>query len=954
MPDETLPPPPPDAPAPPPPPDGSHRAQVAIEDEMRKSYLDYSMSVIIGRALPDVRDGLKPVHRRILYAMHTEGLHHNKRYSKCAGVVGEVLKKYHPHGDSAVYDALVRLAQDWNLRYPLIDGQGNFGSVDGDPAAAYRYTEAKLERLADFLLADIDKDTVDWGPNFDDTTKEPLVLPTRFPNLIVNGSAGIAVGMATNIPPHNMGEVIDAVIHLVDQPRAMVADLMRFIPGPDFPTAGIIQGRDGIRAAYEKGRGNIQVRARASIEVHPRTEREAIVVTEIPYQVNKAKLVEHIAELVREKKIEGISDLRDESSREGMRIVVELKRDAVAQVVLNNLYAHTAMQSGFGVTLLAIDGGQPRILNLKEILERFIAHRRDVVTRRTRHELKRAREREHILLGLQIALDHIDEIIELIKKAGDRDTARDGLIQRFSLSEPQAKAILEMQLQRLTGLERQKILDELAEVQTLIARLREILASEKVLMDVIVAELREVKQLFADERRTEIQGETTDLSTEDLIAEEEMVVTVSHAGYVKRNPVSLYRAQRRGGRGRTGAVARDEDFLERLFVASTHSYLLVFTDRGRVYWLKVHEIPQAGRSARGKPIVNLVHLGQGEKVAAILPVRRLPEASERGDEAAADQPGAPASPPPAAGASPAPSAPGQAAPPDPALGPPDEEGGERADGAAATPGDPQFVFMATRRGLIKKTRLDQFARPRAAGIFALSIEEGDELISARLSDGTSHVLLSTAQGMAIRFEESDVRPMGRTAYGVKGITLEEGDQVVSMESLPADEGASGTILTITANGYGKRTELSEYRIQSRGGKGIITIKTTERNGPVVAAGAVSDAEEVMLITNRGMLIRMPARGISVIGRNTQGVRLIALESKEEQVVGGAKVAETTAEADAAGVREEPEGQAPVESAPEDEGGTADGSGGADGTGGNGATGGNGEGGEGGEGPEGRG
>jgi DNA gyrase subunit A len=888
MPDETLPPPPPEAPAPPPPSDG-HRAQVAIEDEMRKSYLDYSMSVIIGRALPDVRDGLKPVHRRILYAMHTEGLHHNKRYSKCAGVVGEVLKKYHPHGDSAVYDALVRLAQDWNLRYPLIDGQGNFGSVDGDPAAAYRYTEAKLDRLADFLLADIDKDTVDWGPNFDDSTKEPLVLPTRFPNLIVNGSSGIAVGMATNIPPHNMGEVIDAVEHLIDQPKATVADLMRFIPGPDFPTAAIIQGRDGIRAAYEKGRGNIQVRARAAIEVHPRTEREAIVVSEIPYQVNKAKLVEHIAELVREKKIEGISDLRDESSREGMRIVIELKRDAVAQVVLNNLYAHTAMQSGFGVTLLAIDGGQPRILNLKEILERFIAHRRDVVTRRTRHELKKAREREHVLLGFQIALDHIDEIIELIKRAEDRDAAREGLVARFGLSEVQAKAILEMQLQRLTGLERQKILDELAEVQKLITRLKEILASEKVLMEVIVAELKEVKQLFADERRTEIQGETTDLSTEDLIAEEEMVVTVSHAGYVKRNPVSLYRAQRRGGRGKTGAVARDEDFLERIFVASTHSYLLVFSSKGRVYWLKVHEIPQAGRSARGKPIVNLVHMAQGEKVAAILPVRRLPEPPTGADEATE-----------------------VAAP---------EEKGETTEAADAVPGPEgqQFVFMATRRGLIKKTRLDQFARPRAAGIIALGIEEADELIEARLSDGTSHVLLSTAQGMAIRFEESDVRPMGRTAYGVKGITLAAGDQVVSAESLPADEGATGTILTVTANGYGKRTELPEYRIQSRGGKGIITIKTTERNGPVVGAAAVSDAEEVMLITNGGMLIRMPAKGISVIGRNTQGVRLIALESKEEQVVGVARVAETTAEAEAAGVREAPEGQAPVETAPPDEG-----------------------------------
>ncbi|MFL6247478.1 MAG: DNA gyrase subunit A, partial [Thermoanaerobaculia bacterium] len=783
------------------------RYPVNIEDEMRKSYLDYSMSVIIGRALPDVRDGLKPVHRRILYAMHTEGLHHNKRYSKCAGVVGEVLKKYHPHGDAAVYDALVRLAQDWNLRYPLIDGQGNFGSVDGDPAAAYRYTESRLERLADFLLADIDKDTVEWGPNFDDTTQEPLVLPTRFPNLLVNGSAGIAVGMATNIPPHNMGEVIDAVMHLVEHPKATVQDLMRFIPGPDFPTSGIIRGRDGIRAAYEKGRGTIQVRARASVEIHPRTERETIVVTEIPYQVNKAKLVEHIAELVRDKKIEGISDLRDESSREGMRIVVELKRDAIAQVVLNNLYAHTAMQTGFGVTLLSIDGGQPRVLNLKEMLERFVAHRRDVVTRRTRHELKKAREREHVLLGLQIALDHIDEIIELIKKASDREVAREGLLTRFGLSEVQAKAILEMQLQRLTGLERQKILDELAEVQNLVQRLKEILASEKVLLSVVVQELKEVKDLFADERRTEILGDAEDLSTEDLIAEEEMVVTVSHAGYVKRNPVSLYRAQHRGGRGRTGAGTREEDFLESLFVASTHSYLFVFSDKGKVYWLKVHEIPQASRAARGKPIVNLVQLAPGEKVAAILPVRELPEPSTSSDEALD---------PEAAAASDA----------------------AEKEAVAATS---EFVFMATKKGLIKKTRLDAFSRPRAAGIIALGIEEGDALISARLTDGKSHVLLSTAQGMSIRFEESNARPMGRSAYGVKGITLDAGDAVVSAEALSGDVGASGlTILTVTANGYGKRTELAEYRVQSRGGKGIITIKTTERNGPVVAAISVAE------------------------------------------------------------------------------------------------------------------
>ncbi len=851
--EEILPPVPPEAPPPAPPPEAP-RLQVAIEDEMRRSYLDYSMSVIIGRALPDVRDGLKPVHRRVLYAMHSEGLHHNKRYSKCAGVVGEVLKKYHPHGDASVYDALVRLAQPWNLRYPLIDGQGNFGSVDGDPAAAYRYTESRLEKLADYLLADIDKETVEWSPNFDDSTLEPVVLPARFPNLLVNGSSGIAVGMATNIPPHNMGEVIAAAVHLLRNPKATVADLMRFIPGPDFPTSGMILGRDGIRQAYETGRGSITVRARATVEVHPKTEREAIVVTEIPYQVNKARLVESIADLVREKRIEGISDLRDESSREGMRVVIELKRDAMAQVVLNNLYQHTTLQTGFGVMLLAIDGGQPRILTLKQMLERFVAHRRDVVTRRTRFELKQARAREHILLGLQIALDHIDEIIELIRKAGDREAAREGLMARFALSELQAKAILEMQLQRLTGLERQKILDELAEVQATIARLREILASEKVLLDVIVSELEEVRQLFADERRTEILGAAADIDVEDLIKEEEMVVTVSHAGYVKRNPVSLYRAQRRGGKGKTGAATRDEDFLESLFVASTHSYVLVFSDRGRVYWLKVHEIPQAGRAARGKPIVNLVQLSQGEKVAAILPVRELP------------------------------ALPGSAA-------------AEEAEGEGeATAGSGTFVFAATRRGIVKKTPLEAYARPRPSGIIALSIEDGDSLIAARITDGQSHILLSTAQGMAIRFEESDVRSMGRGAYGVKGIALDEGDEVVSAESLPpvVEGGAAPTILSVTANGYGKRSELSEYRTQTRGGKGIITIKATERNGPVVAAMPVVDADEVMLITNRGMLIRMPAAQISVIGRNTQGVRLITVESREEQVAGVARVAENVA------------------------------------------------------------
>jgi DNA gyrase subunit A len=872
---------------------------------MRKSYLDYSMSVIIGRALPDVRDGLKPVHRRILYAMHAEGLHHSKRYSKCAGVVGEVLKKYHPHGDAAVYDALVRLAQDWNLRYPLIDGQGNFGSVDGDPAAAYRYTEARLEKLADHLLADIDKETVEWAPNFDDSTVEPTVLPARFPNLLVNGSSGIAVGMATNIPPHNMGEVLSAAIHLVRNPKATVADLMRFIPGPDFPTAGIILGREGIRQAYETGRGNVVVRARAAIEVHPRTERESIVVTEIPYQVNKSKLVEHIAELVREKRLEGISDLRDESSREGMRIVVELKRDAVAQVVLNNLYQHTAMQTGIGVILLSIDGGQPRILDLRQMLDRFVAHRRDVVTRRTRFDLKQARAREHVLLGLQIALDHIDAIIELIKKAPDRDAAREGLLTRFGLSEIQAKAILEMQLQRLTGLERQKILDELAEVQKLIARLKEILSSEAVMLDVVVGELEEVQRLFADERRTEIQGEAGKLDVEDLIKEEEMVVTISHLGYVKRNPVSLYRAQRRGGKGKTGAATRDEDFVESLFVASTHSYLLVFSDKGKVYWLKVHEIPQAGRAARGKPIVNLVQLAQGEKVAAILPVRQLPRpAGEEGErEAEGAEPAEPAAEAAAEGAEPAEPAAEAAA-----------EGAEPVEPAAeaaAVGAGPSFVFLATRRGLVKKTRLDAFSRPRPSGLIALSIEEGDSLISARITAGDSQILLSTAQGMAIRFEEADVRAMGRSAYGVKGITLDAGDEVVSAEALPAapGPGAEPSILTLTANGYGKRTELGEYRRQTRGGKGIITIKATERNGAVVAAVPVREDDEVMIITNRGMLIRMPVAQISVIGRNTQGVRLITVESREEQVAAVARVAETArdgGDAAVAGGADEPD------------------------------------------------
>ncbi len=806
------------------PPSTAEKIPVAIEDEMRRSYLDYSMSVIIGRALPDVRDGLKPVHRRILFAMQDLGNTHGKAYKKSARIVGDVIGKYHPHGDAAVYDSIVRMAQDFSLRYPLVDGQGNFGSVDGDPPAAMRYTEIRMNRLAEVLLADLDKETVDFGPNYDDTLEEPLVLPAGFPNLLVNGSSGIAVGMATNIPPHNMGEVIRAAIHLIENPRCTVSDLMAFVPGPDFPTGGFIHGLDGVRQAYETGRGQIQVRGRAEIEVHPKTERETIVVTEIPYQVNKARLIERIAELTRDKKLEGVSDIRDESDRDGMRIVIEVKRDAMGAVVLNNLFAHTPLQETFGINMLAIDNGQPRVLGLKEILERFIAHRREVVTRRTRFDLRKAREREHVLIGLRIALDALDAVIALIRAAKDRETAALGLTAQFGLSEIQAKAILEMQLQRLTGLERQKILDELAELQKTIARLEEILRVDRVLLDVIVSELSAVRDQFADDRRTELVGETSSLSAEDLIADEDMVVTLSHAGYVKRNAAAEYRAQRRGGKGKIGASAKDDDYLEDLFVASAHSYLLVFSNAGRVYWLKVHEVPAAGRVARGKPIVNLVRFRPEEKLAAILPVKAF------------------------------------------------EEG--------------RFAVMVTERGIVKKTALSEFDSPRAPGIIALGIEDGDRLVAARLTDGTAHLLLTTRQGLSIRFEEAEVRSMGRTAYGVKGITLEEGDAVVSAEVV--QPGLS--ILSVTENGYGKRTEESEYRLQGRGGKGIITIKTTDRNGGVVGAVQVRDEDNVMVITNKGMLIRMPAHDISVIGRNTQGVRLIDIHEADEKVVGLTRVA----------------------------------------------------------------
>jgi DNA gyrase subunit A len=872
-----------DLPTPPPPPTppgggAGDLIPINIEDEMRRSYLDYSMSVIVGRALPDVRDGLKPVHRRILYAMQDEGLLHNRKYSKCAGVVGEVLKKYHPHGDASVYDALVRLAQPWNMRYLLVDGQGNFGSVDGDSAAAYRYTECRMTELAEAMLADIDKETVDFGPNFDDSTKEPLVLPTRFPNLLVNGSSGIAVGMTTNVPPHNMREVIDGTLHLIDHPKATVRELMQHIPGPDFPTAGFILGREGIQRAYETGRGQITLRARHEIETSSKGERESIVINEIPYQVNKARLTEKIAELARDKKIEGISQIRDESDRRGMRLVIELKRDAIAGVVLNNLFANTPLQSTFGIVLLAIDGGQPRTLNLRELLERFVSHRREVVTRRSRFELRNAERRMHVVEGLLVAQDIIDLVITIIRRSRDPDEARWGLMhvlsaslyehERFvdlprldleaakvqmeqlvararaeeptyaglqhryedgGFSEEQAKQILEMRLQRLTGIQREELFNELITLTREISRLRDILENEASLLDVVKTELHEVREKFGDERRTEITGEASELTSEDLIAEEDMVVTVSHAGYVKRSPLTEYRSQRRGGRGKTGASMKEDDFVSDLFVASTHAYLMPITTRGKLYWLKVHEIPAASRTARGKPIINVVQMGEGEKLASILVT------------------------------------------------------GGFEDG--------RFVFFVTRKGVVKRTDLNAFSNVRSAGIIALGVDDGDSLVAVFITDGTKDVLLSTAQGMSIRFAESEVRSMGRQAYGVKGITLDPGDEVVGADVVEPGT----TILTVTANGYGKRTEESEYRVQGRGGKGIIDIKTTERNGNVVGLAQVKDRDEVMLVTNGGMLIRIKVHDISVIGRNTQGVRLISLESAGEKVSSISKLPESSEE-----------------------------------------------------------
>ena len=814
------------------------KSQINIEQEMKTSYLDYSMSVIVGRALPDVRDGLKPVHRRILYAMFREGLLHNKKYSKSAGVVGEVLKKYHPHGDSAVYDTMVRMAQDFNMRYPLVDGQGNFGSVDGDPAAAYRYTEARLTKLAEELLADIDKETVDFVPNFDDTTVEPSVLPTRVPNLLINGSAGIAVGMATNIPPHNLSEVVDGLVMMIDNPEVSIQELMAVIKGPDFPTAGFIHGYEGIKQAYLTGRGIIQMRARALIE-EGKGDRESIIVTELPYQVNKARLLERIAELVQEKKITGIAEIRDESDREGMRIAIDLKKGEISTMILNQLFKHTAMQSTFGVIMLALVNNQPRVLNLRKLLSNFIQHRREVVVRRTKFDLRKAEERAHILLGLKIALENLDAVIALIKASANPEEAKTGLVREFKLSEIQAQAILDMRLQRLTGLERDKIISEYEEVLKEIARLNEILASDALVMKIIRDELLAVKQEYGDLRRTEIVAQTSEIDIEDLIKDEDMVITISHAGYIKRNPLTTYRAQKRGGKGKIGMETKEEDFVERLFTATAHSYILFFTNKGRVYWLKVHQIPEASRQAKGKAIVNLIQISQDERVTAALPVREF------------------------------------------------------------TPG--HFILMATKKGIVKKTELESYSHPRPSGIIAITLEAGDELISAEVTDGKRDVFLGSSDGLSIRFSETDVREIGRTGKGVIGIRLEEGNRVVGMEIVRDDS----TILTVTENGFGKRSTLEDYRSQGRGGKGIITIKTTEKNGKVVGMAQVSEDDEILLITSNGKVLRIRTRDISVQGRNTQGVRLFDIEGGDK-VVSFAKVVE----------REEEKETVPEKSTPE--------------------------------------
>ncbi|MDH4098290.1 MAG: DNA gyrase subunit A [Nitrospira sp.] len=808
---------------------------IAIEDEMKSSYLDYAMSVIVGRALPDVRDGLKPVHRRILYGMNEMGLASNRAYRKSAKIVGEIMGNYHPHGDTAIYDTLVRMAQDFNMRYPLVDGQGNYGSMDGDSPAAMRYTEARMTKLAEDLLADIDKDTVDFGPNYDESLQEPLVLPTKVPNLLINGAGGIAVGYATNIPTHNIGEVIDGLLLLLENQDVTIAQLMQKIQGPDFPTAGFIYGKSGIKDAYETGRGLLKLRAKVVVETDPRTDRERLIVTEVPYQVNKAKLIEKIADLIQEDRLKGISDLRDESSdREGVRVVIELKRNEIPLIVLNNLYKHTQLETTFGVIMLALVNNRPEVLNLKQILHHFLEHRREVVVRRTAFELRKAEERAHILEGLKIALDHLDAVIALIRASQSPDEARAGLMRQFALSQIQATAILDMRLQRLTQLERAKLVEEYQEVLKQIEYLKSVLASEGLVRSIIKDELTQIRDEYKDERRTQIVKEQAEITIEDLIAEEEVIVTISHAGYIKRNAASLYRAQRRGGKGKIGMGIKDEDFVVTLFTASTHDTLLFFTDAGKVYWLKVHEIPEASRAGKGKALVNLLALAGSEKVTATLPVKEYR--------------------------------------------------------------DDRFVVMATKKGLIKKAELTVYSNPRQGGIIALGLEGGDKLIGVQLTDGHREILLGTKQGITIRFKEEEVRPMGRMAYGVKGITLEEGNEVIGMETITPD--STTAILTVTEGGYGKRTPVGEYRVQGRGGKGIISVKTNERNGPAVGFLQVRDDDEIMLMAAQGKVLRCKVDDIREIGRNTQGVRILDLDGDEDRVVAVARLVES-------GEREDP-------------------------------------------------
>jgi DNA gyrase subunit A len=801
-----------------------NNAEISIEKEMKKSYLDYAMSVIIGRALPDVRDGLKPVHRRVLYAMRELKNDWNKPYKKSARIVGDVIGKFHPHGDAAVYDTIVRLAQDFSMRYPLVDGQGNFGSIDGDPPAAMRYTEIRMMRLAHEMLEDLEKETVDFIPNYDESLSEPTVLPARIPNLLINGSAGIAVGMATNIPPHNLSEVIEALKAIINNTDITINELIKIIPGPDFPTGGIIYGSGSIREAYHGGRGAIRMRARIAVEKDKRTQRETLVVTELPYQVNKAKLIENIAELIRDKVINGIQYVRDESDREGMRIALGLRKDQIAGVVINQLYKHTRMETSFGIIFLAVVNGRPELLNLKEILQYFILHRKEIIIRRTRYDLKKAEDQAHILEGLKVALDNLDEVVALIRASKSPSEAKTQLIKKFSLSEKQAQAILDMRLQRLTGLEREKIQQDYKNILKDIARFKEILASERLVLNIIKDELTAIQEQFGDQRYTEIVSETKEITIEDMIVEEDMVVTISQRGYIKRNPITLYRNQRRGGKGKTAMGTKEDDFVEHLFIASTHHTFLFFTNLGKVYWCKVYDIPQAGRMSLGKAIVNLLNFGKDEQLTTVLAVPEF-------------KPG-------------------------------------------------YHVLMATKNGVIKKTDLMAFSRPRSGGIIALNLIEGDELIAARITDGTLNVFLGSRKGKAIRFHESDIRPSGRVATGVRGMRLAPEDSIVGMEVLSHGQ----TLFVVTENGYGKRTSIDEYPVQKRGGKGVISIKTTERNGLVVGILLVSDEDDLMLMTNIGKVIRMPVKSISIISRNTQGVKLMGMDA-DEGVVGAARLAE---------------------------------------------------------------